>query len=191
MRSNEVKVLMGATKEGNIVFANIYLGSASRDYFSVSFDEVHPIEATNHLFRECALNNIDCLDSGDKYDLCEEYDCKPSALVDVYMERQLSNYGVEGLIDISLYPESFSIEGYEDDIYFESASCGQHDTRKELIPIVPSFSEWLHCMWDEKHLKPITDDEVQGFKQVISDYIEKIGDEEEWIKNWLSTEWEG
>lgn len=176
-------VLLGATKEGTLVFADIHVGGEHRNYFSVSFSEVRPFLATNEFLRERAESYIDGMDKEFLYDLCERFDCKPSDLVDELVGE--ANYiGIEALVDISLYPESYSIDGYEDDVYFESDGCGQCDTRDILIPIDPEFSEWLHSLWDTYHLQKLTPEEYGNISEVINRYLDTV-DEDKWIQKWL------
>ena len=131
---------------------------------------------------------LEGMSKDDLFSMLEDYDCRPSELVDYFMRDQLWNYGVEGILDISLYPESFSIEGCDGEIYFESESCGQHDTREYLIPIYPEFSEWLHSLWDTYHLQQLPK-EYGNLEVRIREYEENVGDIEEWIQNWLEKEW--
>ena len=180
-------VLLGATKEGTLVFADIHVGGeGSRNFLGVSFSEVRPFLATNEFLRERAENYIDGADKEFLYDMCEGFDCKPSDLVDELVGE--ANYiGIEALVDISLYPESFSIDGYEDDIYFESDGCGQLDTRDTLIPVDSEFSEWLHSLWDTYHLQQLTEEEYGNVKEVIYRYLDKLEEigERDWIEKWL------
>lgn len=183
MRNEFKKVLLGATKDGTLVFADIRVGGEHRNYFSISFSEVRPFLATDEFLRERAENYIDDVDKEFLDDLCERFDCKPSDLVDELVGE--ANYlGIEALVDISLYPESYSIDGYEDDVYFESEGCGQHDTRDILIPINKEFSEWLHSLWDTYHLKEMTAEEYGNIETKVREYIGSL-DEYEWIKEWL------
>jgi hypothetical protein len=184
------KILLGATEDGTIVFANVEIRERNGErLFSASFDEVRPVEVTDEYLRERVEVMLEGMNKDDLFSMLEDYDCRPSELVDYFIRDQLWNYGVEGILDISLYPESFSVEGYEDEIYFESDSCGQHDTRDVLIPIDPEFSEWLHSLWDTYHLKQLTDDEVDNVIKRIEEYEDEVGDIEEWIQNWLEEEW--
>lgn len=174
---------MGATKDMTLVFADIHVGGEHRNYFSVLFSEVRPFLATNEFLGERAENYIYGADREFLYDLCERFDCKPSDLVDELVGE--ANYlGIEALVDISLYPESYSIDGYEDDVYFESEGCGQHDTRDRLIPIDPEFSEWLHNMWDKYHLQILSDDYKEMTTEKVMNYLDSLN-EKEWIQNWL------
>ena len=175
---------MGATKDMTLVFANIRVSDEHRNYFSVSFSEVSPFIASDEYLRERFRGKVDSFDKVDRYDLCERFDCKPSELEDV-MFWDIYNYGtVEDIVDITLYPESYYIEGIDDLIYFESMGCGQMDTRDRLIPIDPEFSEWLHNMWCKYHLKVISDDYKEKTTKKVMKYLDQLN-KEEWIQNWL------
>ena len=182
-------VLLGATTEGTLVFANIKVGGTREgynDYFSASFSEVRPFLATYDYLRERAENYLYCGDKEFLYDMCERFDCRPSDLVDELVGE--ANYlGIEALVDVSLYTKSYRIGDYEDDIYFESEGGGQNDTRDILVPIDSEFSEWLHSLWDTSHLEKLTEEEYGNIIIKVSKYegeLEDIG-EHEWIKDWL------
>lgn len=180
------KILLGTTKEGTIVFADVEIRERNGEkIFSTSFSEVIPVEVTGEYLRERAEEILEGMNKDDLYCMLEDYDCRPSELVDYFIQDMLQNYGVEGILDVSLYPESFSVIGYDDEIYFESVRCGQCDTRDILLPINEEFSEWLHSLWDTYHLKQLTDDEVDNVIKRIEDYENEVGDIEEWIQNWL------
>ena len=177
------KVLLGGTEEGTLVFADIHVGGEHRDYFSASFSEVRPFLATNEFLEERAESYIDCMDKESLYDMCERFNCAPSALTDELIGE--CNYlGIESLVDISLYPESYRVGDYEDDVYFESDGCGQNDTRDRLVPIDSEFSEWLHSLWDTYHLEKLTEEEYGNITRVIEEYISKVR-YDYWIQNWL------
>ena len=177
------KVLLGGTEEGTLVFADINVGGEHRDHFSASFSEVRPFLATDEFLKVRAEDYIYGMDKESLYDMCERFDCKPSELV--YELVGEANYiGIESLVDISLYPESFSIDGYNDDVYFESYGCGQHDTRDILVPINSEFSEWLHSLWDTYHLQKLTEEEYGNIKAKVEEYLDTI-EEYEWVKEWL------
>jgi len=184
------KILLGATEEGTIVFANVEIRERNGEKtFSASFDEVRPVEVTDEYLRERVEGMLEIMDALSTLEMLEAYDCRPSELVDYYMRDRLQDCGVADILDISLYPESFSIEGHEDEIYFESESCGQHDTREYLIPINKEFSEWLHSLWDTYHLKQLPEEEVDNVIKRIKEYENEVGDIEGWIQNWLEEEW--
>lgn len=177
------EVLLGGTEEGTLVFADIRIGGEYRNYFSVSFSEVRPFLATDEFLRERAENYVDDVDKEFLEALCEWFNCKLSELADELV-GEANSIGLELLVDISLYPESYSIEGYGDEVYFESESCGQHDTREYLIPIDPEFSEWLHSLWDTYHLQQLTEEEYGNIKDKVEEYLGTF-DEREWIEKWL------
>ena len=182
-------VLLGATEEGTLVFADINVGGrweGSRDYFSASFSVVRPFLATNEYLEMRAESYLDCGDKEFLYDMCERFDCSPNNLVDELVGE--ANYiGIESLVDISLYSETYRLDGYEDDMYFESEGGGQSDTRDRLIPIDSEFSEWLHSLWDTYHLQKLTEEEYGNIIIKVSKYegeLEDVG-EYKWIEKWL------
>lgn len=177
------KVLLGGTEEGTLVFADIHVGGEHRDYFSVSFSEVRPFLATNEFLEERAEGYIDGCGKEFLYDMCERFDCKPSDLVDELVGETYYN-GIEALVDISLYPVCYSIDGYNGDVYFESVGCGQFDTREFLVPIDREFSEWLHSLWDTYHLCEFTEEEYGDIEAKVEEYLDTL-EEHEWIKEWL------
>ena len=177
------KILLGATEDGTIVFANVEIRERNGE-FSASFDEVRPVEVTDEYLRERVEGMLEIMDALSTLEMLEAYDCRPSELVDYYMRDRLQDCGVADILDISLYPESFSIEGHEDEIYFESESCGQHDTREYLIPINKEFSEWLHSLWDTYHLKQLPEEVYDNIKDKVEEYLDTF-DESEWIEKWL------
>ena len=184
------KVLLGGTKEGTIVFANVEIRERNGEkIFSASFDEVRPVEVTDEYLRERVEVMLECMSNDDILNMLEDYDCRPSELVDYYMRDRLQDCGVADILDVSLYPESFSVIGYDDEIYFESVGCGQCDTRDILLPINEEFSEWLHSLWDTYHLKQLPEEEVDNVIKRIKEYENEVGDIEEWIQNWLEEEW--
>lgn len=179
----EYTVLIGSTVNNTIVFAEIGVCRGTNPVFTVSFKEVAPFIASDREIRERAENSLNSFDKETLYDLCERYQCAPNDLVDNYIDE-----GIDYVVDISLYPESYQIKGIADDIYFDSVACGQHDTRQDLIPINKEFSDWLHKMWDEYHLKVISKELENEVIENVRKYILLLGDEEVWIKNWLETE---
>lgn len=162
------KYLLGSTKEKEIVFAEIEITTRNGyKKFSVSFDTVHPFNGTNFDFEEYYKYYIDELDKPYLYDLCCQYDCCPSELAE--------NLASEcddptDALDCSLYPECFDINGQE--WYFESMSCGQHDTREEMEVIInkPAYDK-LHYLWDNYHLKEINEDIISQIENVKSQLI--------------------
>lgn len=179
----EKKFLVGVTEYNELVFVTIRIKDDNE--FSAVFEVVSPIEITEDLLEERANCLLDCFSGETKWDLVERFDCTPSELPERY-----SRYAEVGdLIDISLYPENFYINGK--DIYFESGICGQcgeyldrivepvNDLVENLIPIIKRF-------WTNYHLKIITDTEKKTLEKIIDHYINSFN-EREWVKNWLKS----
>ena len=168
--------LLGATKNNTLVFAEI----RCKDYFSVSFSEVEPIAVDDEYLRERISDFVEYgLSDEEVLAMLKNYDCRPSELVDELVAR----YGIEGVIDISLYPESYDGIVKGKTIYFESIACGQHDTRKYLVPIDKKFTDWLfdiRIIFFEKEDYP-----KEQIVCVVEDYLYRLGDERQWIENWL------
>lgn len=183
MKNYSRKVLLGATKYNTLIFANVEIReNAEGNVLSISFDEVRPFIASESYLKEVLEEYVDYLDDTSKLSLLESFDCKPSELV----EEMYWNLYVEEYIDISLFPESFMVEGCNNEIYFESVACGQIDCRNELIPINPEFSKWLFNLWDKYHLKNIDTIQVDKIKAEILSYNYHYRKWiNEWIEDWL------
>jgi len=170
------RVLLGVTRDNTMVFADI----ECKDYLSISFSEVQPIEVDDDYLRECIRDLVE-FGMGDEVVLgmLKKYDCKPSELVDVMMNF----LHIEEIIDISLYPESFDGIVKDKTIYFESMACGQLDIdTRDLIPIDKKFFDMLTGWWDEYHLKE--DYPKEQIVCTVEDYLHRL-DERQWIENWL------
>lgn len=190
------KVLLGATKDNEIVFANVridhpyYYSKALGRYtdetistLSISFDLVKPFMANNLDLTQLFEDYNEGFDKADLYDLCKHYACSPQGLA----EHQAAECGdVRDVIDCSLYNQMFNLDG--DEWYFESSSCGQHDTRHDMKQYVSRLAyDGLLKLWDEYHLKPIT--------ELTMDYIDKLlnlldVDQELWIKRFIMNNYE-
>lgn len=189
------KVLLGATKDMSLIFAEVgyHTNSNSVKEFTASFSQVTPTEVDDDYLKERVTSLLDCLDKGDLYGMCSNYDCTPDQLPEVYFDQIVRfGGGVEEILDISLYPESYTVQGAHDDIYFESVGAGQGDYFAELIPINKEFSDWLQAKWYRFHLKEVSDEWVEVLKHMLDDYeslLTTLNGEEGWIQNWLETKW--
>lgn len=177
--------MLGSTTNNNIVFAQIEIRNKYTNHFTVCFTEVCPFIASEEVMEELAEWKIEelAIDLILLTELLNYYDCTSENLHEYLMKES-----VDELIDISLYPKSYVVAGINDPIYFESDAYGQHNTRKKLIPIDKEFSDWLHKMWDEYHMCILTKKLRESTESKITEYIEKLGSEEDWIQNWLETE---
>lgn len=189
------KYLLGATKYKEIVFADFaanhpkywsqdkgsWIDESVRQ-FSASFDTVIPFTEDdlgdpNDYYEELLTS----FDDAEKFRLCEEYDCAPSELA----ENFAYDNGIEpmDIKDCSLYPEVIKVN--DTNYYFESSSCGQHDTRKDGMDeyVNKEAYDLLHELWDNYHLKAIDEDGLKKMQKVV-ELLENV-DEEEWIKDYI------
>ena len=177
----KTKLLIATTERKELVFANI---ETNRKYFSICFDEVYAIEVSSEYLKERLENNLECYDKESLFELCETYDCSPSELAD----KMYINLTVEEIIDISLFPDEFRVNGVDDSIYFESNGCGQHDTRGFSTPINEHIYNMIHDAWDAWHLKSLEEinpEKLNSFIEQIEEY-EQTFDETDTIQNFLN-----
>ena len=73
-------ILLGATKDNEIVFGNINI--RENKTLSISFSLVAPTKIDNEYLFERFTNIVEELPKEDLYDLLVQYDCKPSNLID-------------------------------------------------------------------------------------------------------------
>lgn len=172
--------LLGATSDNELVFGEFEIthrnGYAE---FSASFNTVKPFNGENFDLEEYFEDYIEGLGEEYLYDLCKRFNCKLSELV----ENLADECGdVRDALDCSLYPECYIVD--ENSWYFESGSCGQHDTRDEMEEIInPEAYELLHKLWDTYHLKKVDDDvisQVENLEEILSEV-----NEEEWIIEYI------
>lgn len=190
------KYLLGATEDREIVFAEIEVSHPhywSKDkgswtdtevrQFSASFDCVRPFtedeceDATDYYDRLID----ECYGAKEKCDLYEMYDCRPSELAEFLARDHGSD--IQDIVDCSLYPNIIDVDGT--DYYFESGSCGQHDTREDGMDEYVSEEAYylIHELWDKYHLKPIDEDGIKQMQRVV-ELLEEV-DEEEWIADYI------
>lgn len=181
----KLEMLLGATKEDGLLFAEVsYRGVQDNPYFSVSFNYVTPVVMSESEVESRTESLLDCYDTEYKYELCERFDCSPRNLFD----ELLGNLDMEDLIDNSLYPEVFSIDGVEGDIYFDSDSCGQCGSLcLDVVEFTHSkkLIDKVHEFWKEYHLKHIDAILAGALIQELMVLAPEM-DEETWIKNWLT-----
>ena len=177
MKTRFNKVLLGLTTEGEVVFADV----ENRDgRFSASFSMVTPFEWNEDEFERRAENYVDCIDNECRLALLDEYDCRPSELVEEIGQR----WDIEDLVDISLYPEYIYKDGKE--IYFESSSCGQVDVDRldYEFKVDEKLFSILIGTWKEYHLKEIPEQALLRLHDLLVTYEDLVDDEEQ-IERWL------
>ena len=175
------KFLLGANVNNELVFGEFEITNRNGyTEFTASFDTVIPFNAEDYDLEEYYEGWVDGLDKEYLYDLCVQYDCRPSKLAE-----ELANecYDVRDALDCSLYPEKISVDG--ESWCFESSSCGQHDTRKDGMEVYTNEEAYnlLHTLWDNYHLKRVDDEVVEQVEKLV-DMLSGV-DEEEWIINYI------
>lgn len=181
-RLNTVKVILGATKDGDIATAELAMvTSGERHYLSASFSISRPFN-TDDINEEYAAGYLDGLDKEILYDLCVRYCCSPQNLPYEFYE----NNDIDDLVDCSLFPRSVTIDN--DTFMFESQECGQVDLgdRMEEYTDRALFCR-IYILWKVWHLRNLNSKE---FKEVCDELnaIAKIAnelDEEEWLTHYI------
>ncbi len=173
-------VLLGATKKKELVFAKFGITKRnSYPEFTACFNTVLPFNSDNfdiESYYECW---IDGQDKSYLYDLCEQYDCAPSALAENLAGEC---YDVRDVLDCSSYPAIIKVNG--ENWCFESMSGGQHDTRDEMEEIInPAAYNELHELWDKFHLCKVGEDTVKQVEKLIEAFSNV--DEKTWIVDYI------
>ncbi len=173
--------LLGATKNNELAFGSFEIthrnGYAE---FTASFHTVRPFNGENYDLEEYFKGVIGCMDKESLYDSCVYHDCKPSELAECFANECDD---VRDALDCSLYPKCHDVDG--ESWYFESGSCGQHDTRDEMEEVIyPAAYNLLHELWDNYHLKKI-DEKVESQVEKLIDMFDDCINEEAWIINYI------
>ena len=173
---NETNILLGATSINELVFANINV--RKNKTLSISFGLVIPTIIDNEYLLERFTSLMEDLPKEDLYDLCVQYDCKPSNLID----EMFAYASVEDIIDISIFPEEVEINN--DTWVFESSGVGQIETRNVMSEYVDKDAyRRLITLWKAYHLQTIDDDTVKEVETIISELTKC--DSMEWIKDYI------
>ena len=177
------KILLGFTHDYEVAFAevNLYEKLDKKYTFTMSTYLIRPFKVDDIDLEQYAEDWIDGMEGGYLYTLCERFDCKPSELA----EYIASEEGIEGLMDLSIYSDFIEIDG--DEFGFESGTCGQHDTRGDMLEYVnEEHYNKLHEFWDEYHLKVIPEDKIIELNELLSKMVKVNNDEEiPYMQNWI------
>lgn len=174
------KFLLGATIDNEIVFGEFEITNRNGyPEFTASFDTVKPFNGEDYDLESYYDDWVDGMDKGYLYDLCVQFDCSPSELSS---ELASECCDVRDALDCSLYPEEIEVDG--NSWFFESSSCGQHDTRNEMDEIINEEAyNLLHELWDKYHLEKIDDDIIAEINKLIEMFSEV--DEKAWIVDYI------
>ena len=173
------KILLGATKDNELVFANFGISNRNEyPKFTASFDMVRPLDGDSIDFVEYCEEYITKCGADELRHLLGKYDCRLSELA----EMMADDTGIDDAIDCSLYPETYTIDGI--DWYFESMGCGQHDTRGEMAEYVNEDAyNVLHELWDKYHLKQA--DSVIAYTVEHIAHVLSLTNTEDWITDFI------
>ena len=173
------KILLGATKNNELVFAEFGISNRNEHpKFTASFDAVRPFDGGSIDLVKRWENYLAECEAYELRELLDKYDCRLSELA----EMMADDMGIDGAIDCSLYPETYTIDGI--DWYFESVGCGQHDTRGEMAEYVNEDAyNALHELWDKYHLKKV-DNGVADTMEHIAHVFSRTNTED-WITDYI------
>lgn len=173
----EFKILLGATKDKEVVFANFEITTRNGyKEFAASFDIVSPRLITQDdieaYYEDYAFN----YGKEKAYDMCEWYDCKPSEL-SYYLAQNSYVYDIFDLMDEE-------IEVDDETWYLENVSCGQCDTKNDMKYYVnKEVYDLIYDLWTNYHLKEVGE-EVEKQVQKIVDLSSEV-DEMVWIETFI------
>jgi hypothetical protein len=175
------KYLLGVNNNNELVFGEFEVTHRNGyAQFSASFSTVRPFNGDDYDLTEYYESYIWGEDKATLYDLCENFDCRPSELAEYLAD---DCYDIRDALDCSLYPECYEVDG--NNYYFESCSCGQHDTREDGMKVYVNKEAYdiLHDLWDNYHLKEVDDtiiSKVEKLKEILSETPE-----EAWIVDYI------
>lgn len=176
------KMLLGANKYGEIVFGEWEVCTLNGyPEFSASFDTVRPVceDSVNLVdyFEDCS--DPRCMDADWIIDQCNYHRCCPDDLPQALAD---DCYDLRDALDCSLFPEKYTINGKN--WYFESSSCGQHDTREEMTLYVNKAAyDDLISLWENFHLKKVDEKEIASVLASVKNRL--TVNEEEWITKFI------
>ena len=174
------KYLLGATKDKEFVFGEFEVTTRNGySEFTASFETVRPFTANEVDVKDYYENLIDEMDDKWLVQTLKQYDCSFSELAENLAN---DNGEIQDVRDCSLYSEIIEVNNI--DWYFESGTCGQHDTREEMdIIINKEIYNKIHELWDNYHMKKIDDsiiEEVDKLQIELQNLNEKA-----WIINYI------
>lgn len=178
---NKRNVFLGITNNNELAFGQIevrhpsyyskekgHYVDESRLDFSCSFDTSSIFNKSKYInsgeFERDVENYVECEMDGDtKLHLLEQWDCPMSELAEKLSEEET----VENWIDNSCFPLSIEVDG--DEYIFRSEAGGQHDLREDGMKLYTDKDMFYKIMnmWDENHLKEISQKEADAlFKEI-------------------------
>lgn len=181
-REMMVNDLIVGKKYGDFVLIDIDKREKEDGRYVISFtgSEVTPVVMNDEYMTFGAENLIDNM----KYsapNMLIEYLEESEVTINELPDYLISTLGVEGIFDISLYPEYYpNSEG--EDVYFLSSGCGQISL-DEVEFFDEEFGEFIKVMWEAYHLKTVDKEVVELIERKLDKYLEVIfNDSDECIR---------
>lgn len=177
----EKTYLIGADKYNNVIYANLRINEYNTPHtFSASFNTYEPFNMDEFDMEEYFENLCDNMDKECLYDLCCDYDCKPSELPSHLVD---DTPGVHDELDTN--GEEVEVNG--DWWAFEFICCGQHDTTDQMEEFVNEEAyNLIMALWKNHHLAEATDEVMEQMHKIdtllgnveedawLTDYIERV-----------------
>ena len=181
-REMMVNDLIVGKKYGDFVLIDISKREKEDGRYEISFtgSEVIPVVMTDEFLLDGAKDLIDNMkDSAPN--MLKEYLEESEVTINELPDYLISTLGVEGIFDISLYPESYpNSEG--EDVHFLSSGCGQISL-DEVEFFDEEFGEFIRVMWETYHLKTVDKEVVELIERKLDKYLEVIfNDSDECIR---------
>lgn len=183
--------LLGATDDNDLVFAKIWTRTIEQgnNQISISLDVVKPINENQFDVEDYTQNLVDSLRDGEKYQMCVNFDCAPSQLVDSYIAENGTD--PRDYLDCSLYPECYEVN--KDFWYFESEGCEQLSGFLNCItrPVFNKESiSLIQKLQKECQLKDLDSETFNIYCDMLDKFriMYKNFDEEKWITSYIKDE---
>lgn len=172
-------LLLGATKDNEIVFANVEIKNKR---FTASFNAVRPRNLDDINWEELADDYLECCEADEKFRLCVLFNCKPSDLAD----RVADEVDQDVLLDTSLYPKTIECYDYCCEYIFESSNCGQYDSRNDMEEyFTKNGYDMLMKYWDQFHLKEIDNQTAKEIEMLVSIMDITEEQQQDWIAQYI------
>lgn len=166
-------MLIGAQKNGNLVFAEI---DVIHDELWTDFHAVRPIGNINEVLTKYYDDYFETLPIQEKYNLCESYDCAPS-MVPLNMAQDCHN--VYEVIDGGILQRS--VTAHDTEWYFraEDAEIEQMDilTDESVFPLLLRANEIL------------TENEIITLAKALKEYDSECKECSRWISEYITGHW--
>lgn len=173
--------LLGATTDHEIVTCRINMSDNpdGSKRFSASFILYNIVNENE--FPSLVESNLDDYDKEQLYDMCDMYNCAPSALYDSVID----NESLDEWLGMEYCINTYNVNVNGDEWFFESICAGQYDTRNDMGVIIDQEAyDLVHELWDNYHMRAIGGETLAKAEALIA-RLREI-DEEEWITNYIA-----